>query len=374
MRSRPPVLSVIVPVHNGAHLVAQSLGALEASTLPRQWWELIVVDDASTDETAAVASRYADAIVRLDGSPRGPAFARNRGIRVARGDIVAFVDADVCAHPDTLAEFLALFVHDESLGAAFGSYDAAPPGRRLASRFRNLLHHHIHQTSAGEAETFWAGCGAARRSLLLEHPFDEHQYRMPQIEDIELGRRLRRHGIRIMLRPEIQGTHLKDWSLTEFVRTDFWRRGVPWTRLLLSDRSRSSATLNLSVRERSSALLVGLATLAACGAVFTRSAVGLLLAAALLLPVLVLHREFYAVIASRYGRFAAVRSVPLHMLYYLTALASAGTGALLFLIDHVKRTERSADVARELVLDRRIPVPEPVERWQPAVRVSSRAS
>ena len=64
-----------------------------------------MVDDASTDETAVVAARYADTIVRLPGKPHGPAYARNRGFEASRGDVVIFIDADVCVHPDTLRRF-----------------------------------------------------------------------------------------------------------------------------------------------------------------------------------------------------------------------------------------------------------------------------
>ena len=98
-----PFLSVIVPVHDGAHVIPTSLDALCGSEFPRDSWELIVVDDASRDDTAAVAARYADAVIRIPGRPHGPAYARNRGAEVARGDVLVFIDADVVVHGDTLS-------------------------------------------------------------------------------------------------------------------------------------------------------------------------------------------------------------------------------------------------------------------------------
>ena len=69
MRPPRPYLSVIVPAHQSADILPKSLAALRASDLPREGWELIVVDDASTDDTALVAARYADTVVQLAGNP-----------------------------------------------------------------------------------------------------------------------------------------------------------------------------------------------------------------------------------------------------------------------------------------------------------------
>jgi len=70
-----PMLSVVMPVRNGLKVLPQSLTALEESDLPRDLWELIVVDDASTDETPELAARWADVVVRLPDSPHGPGYA-----------------------------------------------------------------------------------------------------------------------------------------------------------------------------------------------------------------------------------------------------------------------------------------------------------
>ena len=73
-----PFMSVIVPAHNAAGMLPRSLGGLRNSDLPRDRWELIVVDDGSTDETSLIAARYADTVVTLPGrahGPRGPADA-----------------------------------------------------------------------------------------------------------------------------------------------------------------------------------------------------------------------------------------------------------------------------------------------------------
>ena len=203
-----PYLSVIVPAYQGAPVLPAVLEAIRASDLPRDQWELIVVDDASTDATAQVAARHADRVLSLPGRPHGPGHARNRGVEASRGTWVVFIDADVVVHSDTLRLIAAIARTEHEVDAIFGAYDDAPPAPQFISQYRNLLHRYTHQVGAGEAETFWAGCGAVRtRAFVAVGGFDEARYPRPQIEDIELGYRLRDQGGRILLRPEIQGTH-----------------------------------------------------------------------------------------------------------------------------------------------------------------------
>jgi glycosyltransferase involved in cell wall biosynthesis len=136
MISTHPFLSVILPVYQGSTVLPRSLQALAESDLPRECWELIVVDDGSTDDTASIAARYADRVVRLPGKKRGPAYARNRGFEVSRGECLVFVDADVIVHRDTLRRFMDVFLSEPDVGAVFGSGLAAARCGETCSRRR----------------------------------------------------------------------------------------------------------------------------------------------------------------------------------------------------------------------------------------------
>jgi GT2 family glycosyltransferase len=324
-----PFLSVVVPAHRGEGVLRHSLPALLASELTRSEWELIVVDDASPDDTALVAAEYADVVVRLVGQPRGPAYARNRGVEVARGEVVVFVDADVCVHADALSRMASAFRADVGLSSLFGSYDTEPAAPGVVSRFRNLLHHHTHQRNAGPAETFWAGCGAVRRQALLDVGLmDAWHFPRPQIEDIELGRRLRRAGHRIELRADILCTHLKRWTLRSMLITDFRDRGAPWMQLLLAEGAAATpATLNLRISEKVCTLLAGVVVATLLASAVFRSLLPLAAAALAALVVIALNRDFHRLLLRTHGVGLAVAAVPLHLLFYFTGGLAGVTGA-----------------------------------------------
>ena len=315
---RRPSLSVVIPVHNGGrdfeHCLRRLRDALQAEH------ELIVVDDGSTDDSAALAESFGAVVVR-NATALGPASARNTGARTASASLVFFLDADVAVHPDTLGKVIARFEADPGLAALFGSYDDSPTAPGVVSQFRNLLHHYVHQQGsfvdeARPARTFWTGCGAIRRQVFLDFGgFDPQLYRRPAIEDIELGYRLTDAGCKIALARDVQATHMKRWTLRSVVRTDIFQRGVPW--MLLMKRSRIAETdLNVRHEQRICVMAAGLMTLAAAGAAATEL-LWLLAAIPIGLALIVaLNADFYRFLARRRGWGFALSAIPLHYVYY----------------------------------------------------------
>jgi GT2 family glycosyltransferase len=301
--------------------MARCLAAL--SQAPAGLLEVIVVDDRSTDATASIAATCgARVIANPDG--RGPAAARNAGARVARGDILLFVDADVEVQATTVGRFVEHFDRHPEVAAAFGSYDDDPAHPNFASQYRNLLHHFIHQTAERRSASFWAGCGAIRRQVFVEAGgFDAERYRRPSTEDIELGLRLARSGRVVHLLREIQVKHLKAWTAFSMMRSDIFDRAVPWSQLILSAGS-MPADLNLRWSHRLSAVLSGLLLAALLFLAFGHRrfygipAVAVAVAALvlLLIQLIPLDGRFYRFLLQRRGALFVLRVLPVHLLYY----------------------------------------------------------
>lgn len=290
-------LTVVVPATNVPPTLAQCTEALAAAD--DQPDEVIVVEDRGLTASEA----------------------RNVGVARASGDVVLFVDADVEVHADAVGRVRSAFTAAPDLTALFGSYDDSPGDPRVVSAFRNLLHHHVHQSGAGPAETFWTGLGAVRRQPFLAiGGFDEERYRHPSIEDIELGDRLRANGGSIELDPSIQGKHLKIWTLRSMLWTDLVHRGIPWISLQARTR-RVASSLNCGWRHRLSAaacLLVVASALLWWPAVLAVSA-GAMVA---------LNRAFYLFLLHRQGPLHAVAGIGLHGLHHLVAVIAVPAGLI----------------------------------------------
>jgi len=304
-------LSIIVPVYNNPDDLRECLAALLIA--PRPDVEIIVVDDASTDDTAAVARDMGARVLRL-AQNSGPAAARNHGASQAQGDILFFVDADVVLLPGAVDRVLRLFAAHPEVTAVFGSYDAHPRAASTVSRYRNLLHHFVHQRGKAEASTFWAGCGAIRRTVFQEvGGFDAQRFPRPSIEDIELGYRLRQAGHRILLDKALQGTHLKRWTLRSIIQTDIVNRAIPWARLIL-ERKIIPDDLNLKGGQRLSVALVGLSCISFLLTVFRFEL--MFLGAIALGSVIILNRQLFLFLFRQHGLLFAIQCIPLHLLHY----------------------------------------------------------
>ncbi|MHC4945250.1 MAG: glycosyltransferase family 2 protein [Planctomycetota bacterium] len=304
-------VSIIVPAHNAKDHLEHCLQALEQECTGHE--EIIVVDDASTDDTAALAKRLGARVFTLSENG-GPSRARNLGAAEATGEVLLFVDADVAVHPGTLERVRTFLENNPDTAALFGSYDANPREEGTLTQYRNLVHHFVHQQGRPEASTFWAGCGAIRRKIFRDiGGYDA--LRFPRcIEDIEMGYRMRQQGYTIRLDRELLCTHLKRWTFFSLIKTDVFCRAVPWAKLIF-ERRFAPDDLNIKKSQKLSVILVGLALLALPLAALH---LGFLLAAAVacILAVL-LNAKLFKLFYRKHGAGFALQCIPLHLLYFL---------------------------------------------------------
>ncbi len=313
-----PAISVIMPAFRAEALLPRVLAPLMAMRARGEVAEVIVVDDRSPDATAEVARRLGARVLTTPQNG-GPGLARNLAAEHAAGEILWFVDSDVIAWEDGAAKLRRAFA-DPGVAAVFGSYDDTPDGAPWFSRYKNLMHRFYHQKASRDAHTFWAGCGAVRKGLFLAvGGFDVETYRVPSIEDIELGYRIRRAGGRIVLDPTLHGKHLKVWTPKNAIHTDIFRRALPWSRLMIA-REGVANDLNTSHGERLKAAVAGLLLLSLAALPFATASWPLPLGLAAL--ALVLNRDFAVFLWRNGGLFFAARALAYHQLYYVYSAAA----------------------------------------------------
>lgn len=307
-----PLISVIIPVYNGSRTIGRCLQSVSSSLY--SFFECIVVDDCSLDNTVEIASSFDVKVIELSDKINA-AQARNFGAKAAKGGILLFLDSDVEIYPSSLVNVAEIFRARPEVAALFGSYDDEPGDPGFFSQYRNLLHHYIHQTSQENAGTFWTAFGAVRRDAFFKAGGFSVGVRM--MEDIDLGYRLSDRGYNIRLEKDLIVKHLKAFTLLKMISSDIFDRAVPWTHLMLK-RKRLTGDLNLKLRHRFSGIVLLLIIASVFWGFFK-------LWAAAAVPFLIgfylfLNKDLYGFFMKKRGVLFALKAIPFHALYYLYSM------------------------------------------------------
>lgn len=183
-------VSVVVPVYNGSQTIRATVEHLLAQTYTPH--EIIVVDDGSTDDTQDVLRGFGDRITLLSKPNGGPASARNDGVRVSTGSVIAFTDSDCFPEKDWLAELLK-GLHAPRIAGAGGTVRGAAPG---------LIGEHVDMkdglnpgfASGGKVLHLVTANACFRRDALLAANLFDERFLNPGGEDTELSIKLRSMG------------------------------------------------------------------------------------------------------------------------------------------------------------------------------------
>jgi len=136
-----PFVSIVIPVYNGARTIRLCLDAIQQLDYPRERYEVIVVDNNSTDGTPEIVSQYP---VRLlhERELQGPHAATNTGVRQARGEIIAFTDSDCVPETGWLRALVAPFSDEDvvAVGGRIEAYQPASPVERFLQKLKPLRH------------------------------------------------------------------------------------------------------------------------------------------------------------------------------------------------------------------------------------------
>src|SRR5690349_11005176 len=195
-----PRISVVMPVYNAERLLGECLSAVSASTF--RDYEVVVVDDSSTDRSREIAAEHGARVVP-SGGRLGPGRARNKGVEHARGDIVFFIDSDVVIRPETLGRLVAAFDRDPGVAGLMAVQSPTMRFRNLCSVYKNLWMYYTYVRRAGEdVPLFYTTAAAIRRQAFVASGGFDANYVDPNIEDTDYGQKLARHGFRVQILPD----------------------------------------------------------------------------------------------------------------------------------------------------------------------------
>ena len=233
--------SVVIPTFNRVALLERSLLALTAQTASPNSFEVIVVDDGSTDGTAAMVAgmRTPYALVYVAQQRSGVAVARNAGVARARGEIVCFLDDDVVADPSLVAAYVAghtRFPNSALVGKLRFANENGPLAlQALVEELRQRQAEMERELTAFDLLT--GNCSLRRSTLVTVGGFDTS---LPSAEDFELALRLEEHGVMLRYCPEASGTEHYRRGTDVFVDGAF-RSG--WAHALIARKHRRAARL-----------------------------------------------------------------------------------------------------------------------------------
>lgn len=211
------MLSVVIPTHNRPETLRRAISAYSTQTALQEISEIIVIDDGSSDSTLTVVRQMADESVRpiryVRQENKGPAAARNLGIRVAKSPLILFTDDDIIPRRDLVAEHVKYhnsFPGENTAVLGFVTWlpDIAPTpfmdwyGSEILFTFSE-----INTQTKVDYKYFYTCNISLNRDFLLAHGMFDEEFKVAAFEDIELGFRLSKAGMRLLYNPQAVAYH-----------------------------------------------------------------------------------------------------------------------------------------------------------------------
>ncbi len=240
-------ISIIIPNYNGGRTIGRCLEAIAA--LGDDASEVIVIDDASSDNSRDIIRRYPCRLVQLD-SHAGASAARNAGARSSRGDVLFFIDSDCLLQEDTLAR-VRKNIKDQSPDTVIGgTYTVTPPDTDFFSRFQSAFINYS-ETKKSSRPDYVATHAMVIRTETFTRIGGLTEKFLPILEDVEFSHRLRRAGYKLLIDRDLQVRHIFDFSLLKSLRnaarkTRYWIVYSLANNDMLSDSGTASSELKIA--------------------------------------------------------------------------------------------------------------------------------
>lgn len=211
-----PDVSVLIPCYNAAGTIRECLNAVFRSKF-RQF-EVIVCDDASTDDTVLICHEYGCRVLQ-NATNLGPSSCRNRAAAEALAEIILYIDSDILIDPGTLQRVVDFFREHPDVHVFQGRYSDTSFYNNAFSRYKNAKLA-FRELSRRDPDVAFVNTSlvAMKKSILSRYRFDESVRRA---EDSLFGWRYQQDGNRIVLDHGFQAVHMKRYTLASFLRYQF---------------------------------------------------------------------------------------------------------------------------------------------------------
>ena len=241
------LITIIIPCYNSAQTIGTCLRAIYRSGYPH--YEVIVVDDHSSDESRHIVQQYPCQLISLP-QHRGAGYARNAGAEASHGEILFFTDADCVLQKNTLqivADTMATVDTNVIVG---GTYTKRPYDNNFFSRFQSLFIHYA-ETKHAVSPDYIATHAQAMYARLFKHHEGFTNQVFPILEDVEYSHRLKRAGVKLIINPELQVKHIFNFSFLRSIqnairKTRFWTTYSLRNKDLLADSGTASHELKIN--------------------------------------------------------------------------------------------------------------------------------
>jgi len=216
-------VSVVIPTLNRADLVAKTIDRIERQTLNRELYEVIVVDNSSTDHTQQVLSQKSITYPNLrihSQAKRGAAATRNVGIRKANGEVVLFIDDDIFAEPNLIESHLKYQSENSDaaiIGGVTAPWDEASDPFLRYLRDKRILNPYSIKCGPMDFSYYHTGNVSTPRKRLLDAGCFNEEFSVYGMEDIELGYRLEKLGCRMISGTDAKALHQYTPTYRQFI-------------------------------------------------------------------------------------------------------------------------------------------------------------
>jgi cellulose synthase/poly-beta-1,6-N-acetylglucosamine synthase-like glycosyltransferase len=216
-------VSIIVPAYNAEKTIQRCLDSLLSQTFSKEYFEIIVVDDGSLDNTQRIIKEgYKGKVLYIKQENKGPAAARNKGVKYAKGPIVVFTDSDCELEKNWLEEMIFPFQNKE-IGGVQGAYKTKQ--KSIVAKFVQYeIEERYKKMSSQKYIDFLSTYSAAyRRELFLRQGGFNEDYPIASGEDTDFSFRLAKKGIKFLFNPKAICYHLHPESFLKYLKIKFYR-------------------------------------------------------------------------------------------------------------------------------------------------------